>query len=128
MSDFTPGPWHYDDQLYIWGPKGEMIFTMNDGSDGPPDMIGTVRGFGAGLPQDANAALIAAAPDLLAACQMFVEWDEAEKRAGEHDPAEFVARIERVTTAFNAAREAIAKATTPTPGPRAGTDNPNTSE
>ena len=47
----TKGPWKYDDELYIWGPNNEMIAEM--------------RGTGANLPQEANARLIAAAPDML---------------------------------------------------------------
>jgi hypothetical protein len=57
-NEHTPGPWHYDGQAYIFGPKTEMIAM--------------IRGTGEGLPEDANARLLAAAPDLLAACKMAV--------------------------------------------------------
>ena len=65
---YTPGPWTYDGICYIWGPKGEMI-----ADDGIPDEqeMETIRlrGVGAALPMEANAHLIAAAPELLEACR-----------------------------------------------------------
>lgn len=53
----TPGPWKVDAASYIRGPKGEHLAGVMSYSEtvakGP-------------LPQDANARLIAAAPDMLA--------------------------------------------------------------
>lgn len=48
---FTPGPWRYDGHAYIFGPKREMVAM--------------IRGTGENLPEEANARLIAAAPELL---------------------------------------------------------------
>lgn len=51
----TPGPWKFDDMMYVFGPKNEMVCQ--------------IRGYGAGLPQEANARLIVSAPELLEACK-----------------------------------------------------------
>jgi hypothetical protein len=56
---------------------------------------------------DADAQLIAAAPELLVACLKLVEWDEREK---DH-AISFRARIDLCEEAFTAMRAAIAKAT-----------------
>ncbi len=55
----TPGPWHCDQcSLFIFGPDGgDMIASTDDGDDGPVLLI---RGAGARLPMDENAAFIAA--------------------------------------------------------------------
>ena len=59
----TPGPWHYDEQLYIWGPDTEMVADVEHWPDDERE-IGRTRGYGGGLPQDRNARLLAAAPEL----------------------------------------------------------------
>lgn len=63
---FTPGPWSYDGVLYIRGPNGEMVadFVEDDECS-----LARIRGTGANLPQEANAHLIAAAPELLEALE-----------------------------------------------------------
>jgi hypothetical protein len=61
MSKHTPGPWslHEHESLFVVGPDGNMVAD----TDMPAD-----RGYRS--PQcKANAKLIAAAPDLLAACK-----------------------------------------------------------
>lgn len=55
---------------------------------------------------EADARLIAAAPDLLEACLKLVEWDDREK---DH-AISFMARIDLCEEAFTAMRAAIAKA------------------
>lgn len=50
----TPGPWHWDQfHMYLWGPAGEMIADTN-GLDGAL----RIRGAGAKLPMEANAAFL----------------------------------------------------------------------
>src|SRR5699024_5782572 len=55
---------------------------------------------------EANAHLIAAAPDLLEACKAMIEWDDREK---DH-AVDFQSRMALCEQAFNLARAAIAKA------------------
>lgn len=68
MAEHTPGPWTAtDDRRGIW----EII---HDG-----ELLADVWSHGSAardLPAEANARLIAAAPELLEACKRFVEWDE----------------------------------------------------
>ena len=62
----------------------------------------------------ANARLIAAAPDLLAACQAMAEWDAAENQLPPYDSdngASFDQCMALCRDAFDKARAAIAKAT-----------------
>ena len=69
--------------------------------------IGIDDGLPRAIELAANARLIAAAPDLLAACKSMIEWDDREK---DH-AVDFSARMLLCEAAFNAARAAIAKAT-----------------
>lgn len=73
----TPGPWRAVDRttremklrdLVIEGPDGIELASLyvSDGADDP-----------VWLPIEANARLIAAAPDLLAACRVFVSMFDA---------------------------------------------------
>ena len=79
MSQHTPGPWHVGEAPYETG----IIYSEPDRTGGPMKVAecrgwGHLTGGGAlGLPsdqaaqiQDANARLIAAAPQLLRACLM----------------------------------------------------------
>ena len=55
-TKWTAGPWKADEeQAYIFGPECEMIAEL--------------RGYGAGLPMQANARLIASAPELYRALE-----------------------------------------------------------
>ena len=69
MSKFTPGPWYADEQSYI-----SASFYIR-GSDGDGKRLTWGKGAvahiprSAVMPSEANAKLIAAAPDLLAALQ-----------------------------------------------------------
>lgn len=68
MSGHTPGPWVYDSGSFY------AAVQLNDcGTTNEPPIID----MGAGRPEDseANARLIAAAPDLLAALQMVRDAD-----------------------------------------------------
>lgn len=68
MSKHTPGPWKWEFEYQYWlltGANGDVI--ADDGSAGgeyPPVIEST----------SPNAMLIAAAPDLLAACEAMITW------------------------------------------------------
>lgn len=80
--EHTPGPWHKE---------GNGIY---DASPGIPTLIARCTYI-----TPANVHLIAAAPDLLAACETFVEWASSSKT--EHTDFRVV---------LDGARTAIAKA------------------
>lgn len=86
-TQHTPGPWHWaDDKGYKWGRRGLE----------PNVMCGTVEGL---IDVDAaDALLMAASPDLLAALQNILLCDEAQD-------------LESMANALQDARAAIAKAT-----------------
>ena len=86
----TPGPWTVDNQ-YIHGPDGIRFLA--------------VAGDGAG---QANARLIAAAPELLDAAKLVLAWYEAENN---HAGTSFMERVDMCRDSENALRAAIAKAT-----------------
>ena len=100
----TPGPWQIEWNAAQSG-EGHYITDSND--------MGELSRIAAVLFHDdadgetrANARLLAAAPELLAACKSMIEWDDRE-----HDHAvDFSARMALCDAAFNAARAAIAKA------------------
>jgi hypothetical protein len=67
---------------------------------------------------EANARLIASAPDLLEACKTIVAWDDAENNAEAWEKDQGAAWRERqqlCALAFDLARSALAKATGSTP-------------
>ena len=67
----TPGPWEARNQdafLYIFGADGNNIAR--------------IYGHGKTVPRDANARLIAAAPELLEACKAALELATANLYAG----------------------------------------------
>ena len=73
------------------------------------DIVSDGEAFGpsyVGEALERDAYVIAAAPDLLAACKRMIEWDDREK---DH-AVDFSARMSLCDAAFNAARAAIAKA------------------
>lgn len=100
----TPGPWHVDQQcptriLHQWPNGTAEVATAK------------MRGRGgqavAGRTAAANAALIAAAPDLLAACKAAYVWVAVATAPEPHRSAESVRNAER---AFALLQAAIAKA------------------
>ena len=68
MSKHTPGPWHVvgESDPEIHGPDGEWITHQVCSGAGDENNDG-----------QANARLIAAAPDLLAACKAALVWFDA---------------------------------------------------
>ena len=91
-SFHTEGPWHYRE-----GHNGEFLITCESGGFAP---IARVKGDKRTTLKDAkaNARLIAAAPELLAA--LYAMMDNC------YDPD----RDDDIVQAFDAARDAIAKA------------------
>jgi hypothetical protein len=57
----TPAPWHADEHMRIVGANGDVICDVD-----PFDVLDAAQ---------ANLALIAAAPALLEACQMVLEYE-----------------------------------------------------
>lgn len=115
MSQHTPGPWIYDIHEHSF-----YIFTAADMemvADGDPDDkgIARMRGTGRGADeheQEANAQLIAAAPelrDVAEALLLFysVDWDEQKRTRW----TALTGEVEATTKILcNFARKAIAKA------------------
>lgn len=100
-TKWTPGPWSLDDQDAIFGPSGEFIGEAYDG--------GLAADFAA--PQTANATLMAAAPDLYAALEAFVErmqshgdWDDGCFYYGGKSASELQEPIRLARAALAAAR------------------------
>lgn len=97
MAQHTPGPWAIDQNygsgcLHVWSPRREIaVARVSDDHPRAEDY--------------ANARLIAAAPDLLAALQQALAWSEEERRWAE--TADLSKWIERSA----ALEAAIAKAT-----------------
>lgn len=104
----TPGPWIAIHSIPEEGSECFWLRAQPGGTicRGFSQEIGTINGPQSGE-QEANARLIAAAPELLEACQAMVEWDDREK---DH-AVDFSARIALCEVAFEKARAAIVKAT-----------------
>ena len=114
MSKHTPGPWKIVPSWHDWiveGPNGEEIIWQDGNYDTPTISI-------------EDASLIAAAPELLEACQTFAEWLRREEEGfvaagrsrdtpeGEKEWREwFYGNIALCDLAQDQARAAIAKAT-----------------
>lgn len=110
MSKHTPGPW-------AWNEHHQLVSLQKKiDRDGYIDDDGLIVETDSGHypPFGADACLIAAAPELLEACQTMIEWDEAENNAEAWDKdagAAWRARLALCALSFERARAAIAKAT-----------------
>lgn len=107
----TRGPWWYGGQSGTW-------YRVK--APPPPDRDWSADHVCNAF-SEADARLIAAAPELLAACEAMEKWDAMEKGAPPYDSdggAHFRARIVACDDAFALARAAIRKARgeTVTPG------------
>lgn len=108
MSAHTPGPWTIANYPHAVVVQTESHKKTAYGAS----RYAAIGGFDRSDPEQmaealANARLIAAAPELLEACQAMIEWD-----AREQDHAvDFNARMALCRIAFDKARAAIAKAT-----------------
>lgn len=76
MSKFTPGPWMVGETL-----RAESLAVIGDG-----DSVVCEFPSRLGAAVDADARLIAAAPDLLEACQTFAEWLRRESAGSTNEP------------------------------------------
>lgn len=74
-AQHTPGPWKFGKEL--GARSGEWLVSFDAGSKGRGIAIAETR-TGPGS-EEANARLIAAAPELLEACQTFAEWLRREE-------------------------------------------------
>jgi hypothetical protein len=113
---FTPGPWYISETSS--NKKG--VF-----SEAQPVAIVEIIGFPLRRKKnsDANARLIAAAPELYAACLAITEWDKAEKTALPYDDdggKAFRERIRLCDEAMTKAAAALALAESPTPATAEG--------
>jgi hypothetical protein len=92
MTTHTPGPWRAEP--YKYGPTFAEFNRVSilashysrPGVVSGQDSICECHGAGSPAEQLANARLIAAAPELLAACLTFVEWLTRENSGGEGQP------------------------------------------
>ena len=106
MSKHTPGPWIADAQDFESGPAmvdGTLIIA-----EGAPAGEKCVAECHSPTRMDADARLIAAAPDLLSAMERIAEDDGSDPHGGyvdEWTEAEAFSRVQEI------ARAAIAKAT-----------------
>ncbi len=96
----TPAPWTQGHS-----PAGITCVWL-DGATEPLHEMGRCTSW-IDCNTEANARLIAAAPELLDACMAMIEWDDREQ---DH-AVDFNARMDLCRAAFNKARAAIAKAT-----------------
>jgi hypothetical protein len=105
MHKHTPGPWKIDDCGYVTAPQPDVA---GEGEELPPEY--EVASVGNGSPhltprELADARLIAAAPDLLAACKL---WDEGLE-VGMN--IELEALLEWMNANRRATRDAVVRAT-----------------
>lgn len=85
-TQHTPGPWHWDGS-YARRDNSRIIKVVNGPASG--NWVAAALDFNRDDRDDevnANAHLIAAAPDLLASCQFALDW---VNRIGEHAPIQF---------------------------------------
>lgn len=111
MSTHTHGPWAILDLLTLSEGEGiERLTIVAPGAEANC-VIARIENIVSKRPisieDRANARLIAAAPELLAALEMYVKWCDAES---DHKGSTFYERVDMCVDAETAARAAIAKA------------------
>lgn len=102
----TPGPWFLDDAQ-----PGDRFRYVMAGKGDAFGYICRISTNGNANPE-ADARLIAAAPELLEAAQLVLAWYEAEN---DHSKADFYQRMQMCRDSEDAVRAAIARATGETP-------------
>lgn len=88
MSKHTPGPWEVSHGGH-GSPHGFVIdeyYVLNRTVADDVAIAADIVDPATQMPSEANARLIAAAPDLLEACQMFAEWLRREDAGSEGHP------------------------------------------
>lgn len=103
MSKHTPGPWRF----IANHPGCIPAFDIRDAEGMMVAYLGHTRTPGQA---EANARLIAAAPDLLAACER-LSFAALRRESTMGDPCNLIAAIEELREAAQQARDAITKAT-----------------
>lgn len=98
----TPGPWVWDSTVWDYDPKEDAPWLVTEAS-GDRVLHGKIQ-----CPSEANARLIAAAPDLLEAIELFVAWSKDENH---NTGSTFWGRIDMLRDLDSKAIAAIAKAT-----------------
>lgn len=76
MTTFTPGPWSIDETGYRTEGNGVCIMAW-------PNCVAIVGMHNPELPNNANARLIAAAPELLEALEACTRWMEMLRDSGD---------------------------------------------
>ena len=105
MSKHTPGPWHYR-RFDEW--THTVVTNHGKLPDGRPSDWAIASINKSREPEhEANAQLISAAPDLLAAAKLVIAWYEAED---DHSKADFYQRLQMCRDSETACRAAVAKA------------------
>lgn len=101
----TPGPWKVVPDVVT---NAVEMFEIAEVSHLRIVCDGRGDGFSVAGTPDADARLIAAAPELLEAAKLVIAWCEAED---DHSKADFYQRMEMCRQSEAACRAAIAKAT-----------------
>ena len=73
MSKHTPGPWKWDGDVWNYDKKEEAPWLIDTMGSPVPILGGTIR-----CAKEADARLIAAAPELLDALRAMIAWVNAE--------------------------------------------------
>jgi hypothetical protein len=80
MSKHTPGPWYHDKDGYIWRRPLNELYEYGGRVAGDKPVACAWIGWDGegqtGYPLEANARLIAAAPEMLEALQMFLAYND----------------------------------------------------
>lgn len=108
-TPYTPGPWKTEHRKGADAMYRTEIFSEQHG--GIATCEWTPKHCGNGVIEtyrEANARLIAAAPELLEAAKLVLEWYEAEDN---HSGTDFYQRMQMCRDSEDAVRAAIAKAT-----------------
>ena len=116
----TPGPWTY----FVGNANGRGLIRVEVCGTASENCGHHIASFTRGHENEANARLIAAAPDLLAACKLHAAWAKSEKDGPKYPEgvtrdkggdaiwrAWWEANLDLCARAEEATRAAIAKAT-----------------